>query len=236
MPLADAATVKVLILSGQNNHQWQKTTPLIERFLEESELIDVHVTEAPQVLISSDFEGIDVILSNWNAFPSKSVKDPVTEWSEEARKAYVDFVRNGGGHVVIHAGSTSFYDWEDYFDICLMRWGKNSKNKYTSHGKQHVFPIRIEDPQHPAVNGVENSEFFDELWRNPEIHPDATVLASSFSGEPNGGTQDWEPCVIVGQFGKGRCFSTTLGHGVESLSDPALQKIIVQGVLWTAAR
>lgn len=235
-PLSYSESVKVLIISGLNNHDWRSTTPVIERFLEASGEIEVTITEEPHLFKSCNFEDFDVIVSNWNSFPKAFEENPKLAWSQETKDAYSNFVRNGGGHVVIHAGSTSFYDWEDYFDICLMRWGKNSKNKYTSHGEQHSFPIRIEDPQHPAIKGIEISELFDELWRNPEIHRDATVLASSFSGEPDGGTQDWEPCVIVGQFGKGRCFSTTLGHGAESLSDPDLQKLIIQGVLWTATR
>ena len=98
MSLGYCEPVTVLLLSGQNKHQWQKSSHLIERFLdEESALIDVRVTEIPQSRASSDFKGVDVILSHWNAFPSKSVKDPVTECLEEARKAYVDFVRRGGG-------------------------------------------------------------------------------------------------------------------------------------------
>ncbi|MBK1875307.1 ThuA domain-containing protein [Pelagicoccus mobilis] len=225
---SQAQTINVLLISGQNNHNWRLTTPLIHTFLESSEKISVKVTESPQTLNAADLSEIDVIVSNWNTFASKSVKKPVSEWSEEAKIAYVDFVRNGGGHVVVHAGSTSFHDWDDYFAISLMRWGLSG----TTHGKRHSFPVRLDEPSHPVLKNFNPQTHFDELWRNVEVHPDATIVASSFSGEP-GGTQEWEPSVFVGQFGKGRCFATTLGHDASILASPQLQTLITQAVIWT---
>ncbi len=102
-----ATPIKVLLISGQNNHDWKKTTPLIKHFLEKSGDVEVTVTERPDQLTTNSFQNIDVIVSNWNAVPGNA---KIKKWPEPSKKAYVDFVRNGGGHICIHAGSSSFYD------------------------------------------------------------------------------------------------------------------------------
>lgn len=222
--------VRILLLSGQNNHAWEETSPLLEEFLDQLEHFQVCTTFHPEQLSPSDLREIDVIVSNWNNYPSPHRPVNVSEWPEETRRAYVDFVRNGGGHVNLHAGGSSFYDWDDYFAISLMRWGK----EHTTHGWPHDFPVRIEDRQHPITKGLEDFEKWDELWRRPEIHPDAQVLTSSFSSLEDGGTESYEPSILVGQFGQGRCFATTLGHDVRALHNSSFLTLLARGIEWAA--
>ena len=200
---ASYAKVHVLILSGQNNHDWERKTPLVRQILESSGRFEVAVTHRPESLSEEDLDGVDVIVSMWNAYPSPRKEVAVTEWSDSARATYVDFVEGGGGHVALHAGSSSFYDWEDYFAINLMRWEPGQ----TSHGRPHVFPV-IFEMEHPVAEGLSGFSKYDELWRNPCVHPEARVLAGSLSNEPDGGTGKLEPCVLAGQFGRGRCMAT----------------------------
>ncbi len=230
--LGGSPPVTVLLLSGQNNHDWQSTTPVIKECLEADGRVEVRVMEKPQSLAKSDFEGVDVVLSNWNSYSNAKGSKAVTDWPDSAKEAYLDFVRKGGGHVVIHAGSTSFPDWDDYFELSLMRW----KSGQTAHGKIHEFPLRLENGRHPVVRDLDFSEHRDELWREVEIHPEAIVLASSFSSMKDGGSESWEPSVFVGSFGDGLCFSTTLGHDANSLASPNLQTLIRRGVFWAAKR
>ena len=42
-----AEPLNALILSGQNNHAWEKTTPVLQRTLEESGRFAVEVLERP---------------------------------------------------------------------------------------------------------------------------------------------------------------------------------------------
>lgn len=44
---ASSAKIKVLIIDGQNNHQWATTTPILKRILEQSGLFNVDVTTTP---------------------------------------------------------------------------------------------------------------------------------------------------------------------------------------------
>ncbi|QBG48820.1 hypothetical protein EGM51_15950 [Verrucomicrobia bacterium S94] len=213
---------KAVILTGANNHNWKKTTPVLEAVLEESGRFDVDVVTDPEKLTPAFLADYDVLLSNWNAFG----KNKPASWSEELKKAYVDFVRNGGGHVAVHAGSSSFYDWEDYQKICLATWKGG-----TGHKKPHEFEVRIAKPDHPAVRGLENFTTTDELWFKPFVQPGVTVLAESFSQY----TGNWEPAALAGEFGKGRCFTLLLGHDDWFINNSdGFKKLLVRGTAWTA--
>ncbi len=212
---------KVIILTGSNNHGWQKTTPVIEQMLEESGKFKVDVVTDPEQLTLEFLSGYDVLLSNWNAFG----KNKPAPWSDDLKKAYVDFVRNGGGHVVVHAGSSSFYDWDDYHAICLATWKGE-----TGHVAAHEFEVRISKPGHPIVSGVKNFKTSDELWFKPFVHSNATVIAESFSKT----TGHWKPTAFTGQFGKGHCFTLLLGHDDWFMKQGQFKTLLINGTEWAA--
>jgi hypothetical protein len=59
------AGIRVLILSGLNNHEWRATTPvLVEMFKAEHRFGVVNVSEEPGKLTAKDFRKYDVIVSN----------------------------------------------------------------------------------------------------------------------------------------------------------------------------
>ena len=68
--------IKVLILSGRNNHDWKTTTPKLKHIYEESGLFVVEVTNKPETLNPDELSNYDVIVSNWNSFPEKDVRWP----------------------------------------------------------------------------------------------------------------------------------------------------------------
>src|SRR5262245_1773048 len=95
-----AEQLKLLIVDGQNNHNWAGTTPVMERWLEESGRFDVDVATAPSKggdmsTFKPDFKAYDVVLSNYNG----------EEWSDSTKKALVEYVENGGGLAIIHAAN-----------------------------------------------------------------------------------------------------------------------------------
>ena len=49
-PAPESGPIKVLIIDGQNNHNWKATTPLIKKALEEAKLFKVDVATSPQAL------------------------------------------------------------------------------------------------------------------------------------------------------------------------------------------
>ncbi len=219
--------VRVLVLSGQNNHDWKATTPKLVEILKESGRFEVQVFDHPGALTAESLGSYDVILSNWNAF---GLDAKTSAWPEPARKAYLDFVKQGKGHVVVHAGSASFPDWTDYNRLTLATW----KNGQTRHGPIHEFPVRIEKVRHPVTEGLASFTTTDELWNAPGLAQGAEVLASSFSDTGQGGTGRWEPSVLAGSLGKGRTLTILLGHDVAAMETLGFKKLLLRAVEWAA--
>jgi type 1 glutamine amidotransferase len=220
---APAAKTKVVLLTGANNHDWATTTPELERILEDSGNFEVDVVTDPEQLTEKTLAGYDVLLSNWNGFGKKKP----APWAEALKGAYAEFVRGGGGHVVVHAGSCSFYDWADYQAMGIATWKGG-----TGHKAVHEFEVRITDGTHPITRALEKFKTTDELWFRPFVQPDARVLAESFSKT----TGNWEPTALVSDFGKGRCFTLLLGHDAKTMRSPGFRSLLLRGTAWAGRR
>lgn len=224
--VAAEAPLRVLIMTGQNNHNWAMTTPELKRILVESGRFTVEVTETPERSTAETFSHYDVLLSNWNTF-GKNVT--VREWPQEMREALLGFVRKGGGFVVVHAGGASFPDWADYQKLIGGTWGPK-----TGHGTPHAFQVKPAAVENPITQGLTQFETFDELWHRVPIQPDATILATAFSSTDKKGTGMEEPVVWVTRWGQGRCFNTALGHDVRAMQSAGFKTLLVRGTEWAA--
>jgi uncharacterized protein len=210
-----APALRVLIFSGQNNHDWKTTSPALAKILE-GVGIPSEVTEHPDQCTSDSLAKFDVILSNWNSFGKP---DSFTNCPAEARAALLQFVRGGKGFVAVHAGSSSFYDWPEYQQLGLAWW----KNGQTSHGAPHAFTV-TPSGDHPVARGLLPFQTTDELWMKPGVQPDAAVVAEA----------EGQPVALAAQFGKGRAFTLLLGHSAEFMQNAGFQTLLLRGVQWAA--
>lgn len=222
--LIAAEPVRVLILSGQNNHDWKTTTPRLKAILEAGGRFAVDVTERPDQCDAATFARYDAIVSNWNNWGDTRIK----EWPAATQEAFLAFVRDGRGLVMVHAGGSSFYDWPEYHKL-VASWGK-----VTGHGPVHAFEVKITDAAHPITRGLAAFQTTDELWHNAAIPPEAKVIASAFSSKDKGGSGRDEPVALVYEYGKGRCFNLMLGHHVQAMEASGFATLLVRGTEWAA--
>ena len=123
--LAAAEKMKALIIEGQNNHgNWPQTTQMMKKYLEETDLFAVDIArtkpngEDPN--FKPEFAKYQLVLSNYNGAP----------WPKETQETFVEFVKNGGGFVVVHAADNSFGDWKEYNEmIGLGGWGGRNEKR-----------------------------------------------------------------------------------------------------------
>jgi uncharacterized protein len=225
-----AAAIRVLIVDGQNNHDYKSTTPHLKKLLEDTGLFTVDVVTTPPK--GGDMSSFKPQFGNYRAIVSNYSGQP---WPKETQEAFVQFVRDGGGFVSVHAADNSFPDWKEYNEmIAIGGWeGRNEKSgpylrlrdgKWVHdmtagagghHGRQHAFVMDTRVPQHPIMAGLParwmhaKDELYDRL-RGPAEN--VTVLASALSTKESGGSGEDEPLLLVTTFGKGRVFHTALGH------------------------
>lgn len=221
--------IKVLIVDGQNNHDWKSTTPHLKSLLEETGLFSVDVATAPakggdMSRFRPNFSAYNVIVSNYNGEP----------WSKETQGAFVRHVRDGAGFVSVHAANNSFPEWKEYNEmIGVGGWGgrneksgpwlywegkiirETSPGPGGSHGSQHPFLMETRDSTHPIMAGLPSKwmhakdELYDRL-RGPAAN--LTVLATAWSDPATQGTGKHEPLLFAITYGQGRVFHTALGH------------------------
>jgi type 1 glutamine amidotransferase len=248
-----ADKLPALIVDGQNNHAiWPKTTKMMQRYLEESGLFTVDIaTTAPKGTDDNfrpDFSKYRVVVSNYNGAP----------WPEATQTAFVEFIKNGGGFVVVHAANNAFGKWPEYNEIIgLGGWdGRNEQSgpylyakddgslvrdtaqgRGGSHGAQHDFTVVVRDTQHPITKGLPREwlhikdELYDRL-RGPAQN--VQVLATAFADPSKGGSGRHEPMLFTISYGQGRIFHTTLGHGDYSQECVGFITTFLRGTEWAA--
>ncbi len=249
----------VLIIDGQNNHNWKSTTPVLKAALESSGRFVVDVATTPPAKAGPDawnafrpsLADYDVILSNYNG----------EAWPDEVNAALEKYVRQGGGLALVHAANNAFPEWDAWNEMIGLGWrGANYGDRVTladngtivraskgrgpgaGHGRQHPFQVMIRQPEHPIMKGlpVKWMHTQDELYhgqRGPAKN--MTVLSSAYAAPETGGTGAHEPMSWVIPYGEGRVFVTLLGH-VMGNQMPAMecvgfQTILARGCEWAGS-
>ncbi len=157
-----------------------------------------------------DFKEYDLIVSNLGFMAA--------EWPENTKRKFENYMKDGGGLVVVHAANNSWGNWVEYNKmIGLGAWGgrdsisghyvyyddagKMQKDSSTgiagSHGLEHEYVVSSRTPEHPIMKDLPlnwlhtKDELYDRM-RGP--FENATILATAYSDiEKN--KQPWEPAL-----------------------------------------
>lgn len=241
--------LSAVIVDGVNNHDWAAATRAIRTILETSGRFTVTVSTYPKL---PDFSKYDVVIDNFNGGHTATG----TRWPRDAELALESYVRSGGGLVVFHAANNAFLDWPEFNRMIGLGWRDPSfglgmaivNNKVVTipqgsglapgHGPRHDFEMFVLDKSHPITRGV------PEHWIHPSEqlthgqHGPAeglTILTYAFSEVSHQG----EPMDWVRDYGKGRVYTTMLGHTWKdelnpNLDDVNFQALFARGVEWAA--
>lgn len=251
------AEYKALIVTGQNNHNWKASSPILKQVLEQTGLFSADIVTSPDNkgdmnTFDPNFSKYDVVVLDYNGKP----------WSEKTKAAFESYVNNGGGVVVYHAADNSFPEWKEYnLMIGLGGWGNRTEKdgpyvyfnnekmvidtaagRGGSHGKRQPFEIRMRNTEHPITKGLPtrwmhgSDECYSEL-RGPAKNME--ILATAMSPKNAGGSGRHEPMLMTISYGKGRIFHTVLGHADEQ-GGPALEcagfiVTLQRGAEWAAS-
>ena len=255
----DDGKIKVLIVTGQSNHNWEVSHLAIKQILENSGLFTVNVAISPETgkIMSNfnlDFASYQLVVLDYNG----------DRWPEETEKSFLDFVEKGGGVIIYHAANNAFRDWKEYNRIIgfggwedrdetagpyiYMRDGRLVYDKESygcagSHGIQHEFVLNCSNPEHPVTKGLPvawrhvQDELYDRM-RGPGIVKD--VLFWGYSDPATKGSGRDEMAIFTVDYGKARIFHTTLGHAGNTLDNniamqcAGFQVTLLRGAEWAA--
>lgn len=242
--------IKVLIIDGQNNHNWQQTTPILKKILESTDRFTVDVATSPPRGKKEEMDKFhpeltkyQVVVSNYNGEPwGKALNDEFESLLKEGKIAFV----------VVHAANNAFGGWKQYNQMIGMGWrGKtggdrlylddNGKEVRVASGEgdgsghRYVgpFTITIRDSEHPITKGMPKEWLHvrDELYDNMRGPiENVTVLATAFSK----GTKAHEPMIWTVSYGKGRVFHTPMGHDANAMRCWGFAGTLTRGTEWAA--
>lgn len=256
---ADAAVpIHVMILDGESAaayHHWQITTPLLKRVLDETGLFTVDVVTAPPA--GADFAGFDPHFARYSAIVL-NYDAPDDRWPSALKASFEDFIRKGGGLVVVHAADNAFPEWPAFNEmIGIGGWRQRNElagpywyakdgrvlsdttpGPAGSHGARTPFAIAVLVPQHPILKGLPSRWMHqgDELYahlRGPGKN--MTILATAYSDPSNHGSGRDEPQLMTIAYGRGRVFHMTLGHDINGMSSVDFVTLLQRGTEWAAS-
>lgn len=247
--------IPILLVDGQSGgpyHAWKLTTPVLKKELEDTGLFQVTVATSPE--FGGDFSHFKPRFSDYKAIVWNY---DAPDWPADLRLQLEEYVRNGGGLVIVHAADNAFPDWPAYNQMIGIGGWRNRSEKSGplwyfkdgklvsdtsagsagSHGARIPFLVVSRDPEHPIMKGLPAAWMHaaDELYatlRGPGEN--MTVLATARSDAENEGTGRDEPMLMVLRYGKGRVFHTTMGHDVAALSCVGFMTTYQRGTEWAA--
>ncbi len=253
MPLS-AAPIKVLIIDGQCNqyHKCSEGTIQMKKILESAGLFSVEVLTSPAK--SQDMSGFK---PNFSAFKAVVLNYDGDPWAAETQSAFVKYMQNGGGLVVVHSADNAFAGWKEFNEmIAIGGWGGRTENSGPylrfrdgkwiplnmpgpsgSHGRPFSYIVKTREPQHSIMKGLPNAwmhvpdELYDRM-RGPLKN--VSVLASAMTDSKTGGSGEEEPVLLAIAYGKGRIFHSVMGHGAAEMKCVGFITTLQRGTEWAA--
>lgn len=260
VPPIPGERLKLLIVSGENSyeHDWTGVNNTLRKQLQDTGRFDVRVIEDFRSATADTLAPYDAILLNylgrWNYTDEKEMR-----WGETAEAALFDYVRTGGGIVIYHAsfnmGSPSWPEFE------RLAGGTMRPHRGSRRSPPNGFMVHVVDRDHPVTQGMR--EYYwalqEDLYANMYWHPDAKVRvlaaaqdrSDSYAPQRAGpkyppdlyapeklarmpGMDEEHPQVWTVEYGVGRVFCISLGHGPDTLLYAGTRGLIVRGAEWAA--
>jgi type 1 glutamine amidotransferase len=253
--------LKILVVDGINNHTWKVATAGIREILTNTALFTVDMSTTPPVDADSsawdgwrpDFFKYDAVINNFNSgFNAKSIL-----WPQPVRDALEKYVSGGGGLVSYHAANNAFLMWPEYNQMIGMGWRPKSYGPSVhigdhdevivmpkgegfepNHPPRLDFQVHVRDTHHPITHGM------PRVWLHPSEQlthgqhgPVQGFTFLTYAHSPV--TKQNEPMDWVHTYGKGRVYTTMLGHTWINEPSPDLdcvgfQTLLARGVQWVA--
>lgn len=249
--------IRVLIVDGFSNHDWQQTTQLLHGVLLSTGEFTVDVSTMPAMSSPEwaawrpRFAGYDVVIQTCNDLGAVSGKQAKPEWPEPVKDDFEKYVRRGGGVYIYHAAENAFTGWKVYEAMVGLSWrGANygtamrltdtgeivrippGVGRGTGHGeRKDVLVTRLgDDPIHAGM---------PRAWLSPDLEvyyyargpaENVQVLAYARDSDPKLGML-W-PVEWTTSYGKGRVYVSTYGHvWPGDVQPPSLRDAAVQTII-----
>lgn len=154
--------------------------------------------------------------------------------TEEQKKAFQDFCRNGKGFGALHSANATERQWPWYWALV--------GGKFIRHAPYQLFDVVVIDSTHPSTAPLPKrwtveDECYYSFQLNPDIH---VLLAADMSTVEDEGKAEYPgqtfgekfPLCWCHQFEGGRQWYSALGHNPEFYKNELFRVHLKGGILW----
>ena len=185
---------------------------------------------------SRDYEVFDLkVLAKYDAIVMNSTAH--LAMPDYAKKAYLDFAKNGGGVIGIHAAIDTFRDWPEGQKVIGATFGNHPWHP------DGTWAVKLEEPNHPLLRAFGGKNFkirdeFYEMW-DPYTPADRRVLLRVDLSDPETAAdktrrQDKDFALAwVKHYGEGRVFYCDFGHIAGPFENAAVLQFYLDGIQYT---
>lgn len=257
----DNKKLNVLLITGivTNEHD-PRVTPMIRFALESTKRFNVKVTEEFKGATAETLEGYDLVFINFDGKPS--IAEPYIGIGATSEKVIYDFVKGGGGAVLYHSsfihGDPAYPDEFDHlvgahFEMSEMKGRKSPRNdgyvdivkgahKITE-GFPDRFCIQMDDlffnpewlPDVPVTVLATMYDSFEDYLDLNKMQPHMRVFYEGVTKDKLPGVDTDQPVCWIHEYGKGRVFTVSLGHGPDTLRSIPFVAMLLRGTEWAAS-
>ena len=142
----------------------------------------------------------------------------------------LDFVRNGGGLVLLHVGTTMQNN--------SLEFSKMTGGSFDFHPPQQPVPIRLAEPDHPITRAfgkagftiTDEPYFFKNAYADKNFHPLLYMDAATLSGLEQPVSDPIRYISWIKPYGRGRVFVSAPSHNAQSFENGAFLQFLLSGI------
>ena len=204
--------IKLFFLQG-GGHDWKGNFPILQKVLDATGDFEITASQDMDQLLADNIKKYDLVLFYGSGLNFKT---------PEQESGLLDWVRGGGHFAGIHSASDSFKKSDGYWEMLGGRFKGHGGGKYQ---------VRIVDKEHPITKPLEDFEAQGETYSHnyfKGFEPHSLVKIDRDKEQQSMG---W-----CHEYGKGKVFFTSIGHGRQAWENPSFQRLVVRGLYWAVGR
>ncbi len=212
----EPASLNAVVITDQSGESGKN----IQTILENTGLFDVDIEKGT----SPNFNKCDLVVLNVDK----------GNWEDKTKEAFVAYVKNGGGVIVLGNAGNAFADWSEYQNIVGPVVEKTSGRS----SEAYDFRVVNINEDHPVTKGLSKVWIHSDdymLYSSEGLDGDVEILSTAQADTIYGGNGKQIPVLYTVKYGEGRVFHAALGNNAaNSMQCVGLITTLQRGAEWAA--
>lgn len=214
----------VICGAGRYDDPWHPFAETSDALVAQLDQMGIHATVHRSDAGAVDTGGVDLVVVNAGG-GSTTEEDHRFDDPAALRQAVLEFTGSGGPTLVVHTGSNTFYETDEWARLIGGRWLPGT----SMHPPLGPAMVDVVDTGHPISAGLEHLHVRDELYCHLQVESTAQVLVTHrLEGEDHALVWTHEHAGV-------RVVYDALGHDAQAYAGPDRRELLRREVGWLLA-